>query len=253
MVVGAGVVGVTAAYRLAQTGAEVTLVDARGIGGGTSGASFAHVNASYAGYWDYVELRRTGLEGYSQLRQEPGGAPWWHQTGYLSVHSPGAPVDELDAHLDRLLGTGYPAVRVDEPSSTVEPALDSAAVERAYRFPGEGYVDLPAMLEDLSGRATRRGVEMCRHDPVTAVLTSDAEVVGVQLQSGRHLACDQVMVCCGRWTDQLLGMAGLETSFVAHDSAGGTPGAGRASRHGPRHQFGQPRGVGRRREPPAIQ
>jgi glycine/D-amino acid oxidase-like deaminating enzyme len=226
VVVGAGVLGVTSAYRLAQAGVKVTLVDAGTAGGGTTGTSFAHVNASYAGYWDYVELRRAGVDGYHRLRKGPGGAPWWHDTGYLSVHRSGIQVAELDRHLIRLREIGYPADRFDEQPSAIEPALAQLKAERTFRFPSEGYVDLPAMLADLVDRARRLGAVVRTGDPVTALLTSGADVTGVRLRSGDTFPCDQLIICCGRWTDQVLGLAGLETRFLANDSAGGTPVAG---------------------------
>lgn len=55
------------------------------------------------------------------------------------------------------------------------------------------------------------------------MLRSGHDVTGVLLRSGTRIDCDQVIVCCGRWTDELLSLAGLETRFVAHDSAAGTP------------------------------
>jgi glycine/D-amino acid oxidase-like deaminating enzyme len=41
IVIGAGVMGASAAYRLAQAGASVTVLEATRVGGGTSGISFA--------------------------------------------------------------------------------------------------------------------------------------------------------------------------------------------------------------------
>ena len=43
IVIGAGMMGASVAYRLAQAGAAVTVLE--GIGGGTSGISFAWTNA----------------------------------------------------------------------------------------------------------------------------------------------------------------------------------------------------------------
>jgi glycine/D-amino acid oxidase-like deaminating enzyme len=40
LVIGAGVMGASVAYRLAQAGAAVTVLEATRIGGGTSGISF---------------------------------------------------------------------------------------------------------------------------------------------------------------------------------------------------------------------
>ena len=45
IVIGAGVMGASVAYRLAQAGAAVTVLEATRIGGGTSGISFAWTNA----------------------------------------------------------------------------------------------------------------------------------------------------------------------------------------------------------------
>jgi glycine/D-amino acid oxidase-like deaminating enzyme len=223
VVVGAGVLGVTTAYRLAQAGADVTVVDAGEIGGGTSGATFAQVNASYGGYWDYFDLRRAGVEGYSRMQQEAGGAPWWHNIGTLAVYRDRDQVAELDDHLDRLLGVGYPAARVLGQPATLDSALAPLDAERAYHFPSEGYVDVDAMVADLAGRAGGNGATFRTNDPVTAVLKSGQDVTGVRLRSGETLACDELIICCGRWTDEVLALAGLETQYVAHHSAMHTP------------------------------
>ena len=45
IVIGAGVMGTSVAYRLAQAGADVTVLEAGRVGGGTSGISFAWTNA----------------------------------------------------------------------------------------------------------------------------------------------------------------------------------------------------------------
>ncbi len=215
--------GALSAYRLAQAGAEVRLVEAGDLCGGASGASFAHVNASYSGYWDYVELRQSGVTGYETLRAEPGGAPWWHRTGYLSVQRSGGDFDAFDRHLERLRERGYLAQRVDGRPSAVEPALAGIDAARATLFPDEGYVDLPGMVADLVARARGLGVTVRTNDAVAGVLTSGRDVTGLELQSGELIECDQVLVCAGRWTDRILALAGLETRFVAQDFAAGTP------------------------------
>ena len=64
IVVGAGVVGSSVAYRLAQAGAEVTIVEERRPGGGTSSVTYAWVNA----------CEKADLGGLfpAQLRRAPG-------------------------------------------------------------------------------------------------------------------------------------------------------------------------------------
>src|SRR5919109_2768894 len=83
VVVGGGVLGAMTALRLAERGSAVSLVDASVPGSGTSATTFAHINASYAGYWDYFELRAAGVAGYRRLRAELGSAPWLRDTGFM--------------------------------------------------------------------------------------------------------------------------------------------------------------------------
>ncbi len=223
VVAGAGVLGATTAWRLAQAGADVTLVDGgAGMGLAASRASFAHVNASYAGYWDYVELRRAGVDGYHRLRREPGGAPWWHDTGFVAVHRPGADVDAHDRHLARLDELGYPAEVVEGAPATIEPALAVDDAVRTVVFPSEGWVAVPPMLADLRERAGRLGVHVRGADPVVGIDPAGGHV-DVRLRSGDTLACDRLVVCCGRWTDDVLATAGIDSGLVADDTALGTP------------------------------
>jgi glycine/D-amino acid oxidase-like deaminating enzyme len=82
------------------------------------------------------------------------------------------------------------------------------------------------MIRDLLARARRLGVVVHTGDPVTAVVSAGRDVTGVQTRSGHRLECDHMVICCGRWTDELLGLMGLETRLVAKEWGGGTPVSG---------------------------
>lgn len=45
----------------------------------------------------------------------------------------------------------------------------------------------------------------------------------MRLRPGASVPCDQLVVCAGRWTDDVLALAGLETRLVAHEAAAGAP------------------------------
>ncbi|MBV8987320.1 MAG: FAD-dependent oxidoreductase, partial [Solirubrobacterales bacterium] len=62
IVVGAGVIGAAVAYRLAQAGARVTVLEAaERIGQGTSGRSFAWTNSNEKGPRLYHDLNVAGM------------------------------------------------------------------------------------------------------------------------------------------------------------------------------------------------
>lgn len=224
VVIGAGVVGVTTALHLAERGLDVTLLEAATPGSGTSGTTFAHVNASYAGYWDYFELRAAGVAGYRRLRSKLGSAPWFIDTGFLQVEESPQKQAELSEHAARLRAAGYPVTRVSsERARDLEPDLViGSEEEEAFFYPGEGYVETRAMLVDLLGAGTRLGLVVRPNQRVAGFQTDGDTVGGVILESGERIAADVVVCCCGRWTDAVLALTGISLSVLAPDVPGST-------------------------------
>src|SRR5260370_39525747 len=84
IVIGAIVVGATVAYRLAQAGAAVTVLEATRIGGGTSGTSFAWTNARHKKPpKPYHDLNVAGMKAHAALVDEFRVTPWRHGGGSL--------------------------------------------------------------------------------------------------------------------------------------------------------------------------
>lgn len=67
VVIGAGIVGASLAYHLADKGANITLIEAEGIASGVTGRSFAWINTQYAGPDPIAELRGAAIEAYRRL------------------------------------------------------------------------------------------------------------------------------------------------------------------------------------------
>ena len=88
IVIGAGVMGASVAYRLAQAGAAVTVLEATRIGGGTSGISFAWTNAHKKPPKPYHDLNVAGMKAHAALADEFGATPWWHGGGSLEWEAP---------------------------------------------------------------------------------------------------------------------------------------------------------------------
>ncbi len=61
VVVGAGVLGASVAYRLAGAGCRVTILEAAQVGAGTSGCSFAWLNSSRKTPRAYHDLNAAGM------------------------------------------------------------------------------------------------------------------------------------------------------------------------------------------------
>src|SRR6266404_3231802 len=82
-VIGLGIVGASAVYAAAWAGARVLALDAGVPGGGTSGASFAWLNAVRKEPEAYHRLNAAGMTAHRQLARELGAAAGHHEGGSL--------------------------------------------------------------------------------------------------------------------------------------------------------------------------
>jgi glycine/D-amino acid oxidase-like deaminating enzyme len=218
LVVGAGVVGAATAFRLAEAGAEVELIDAAGPGAGTSGTTFAWVGASPRGLWEYFELNVAGMAAYRRLRAELGPVGWYRSAGSLAWHSDPEAEAGLVDRVAELREAGYPAALIGRESARrLEPDLRfGASVEQVAFYPDEGYASPRPMIADLLGLARERGVTTRWNARVVGLEDGPAVV----LATGERLQADVVVLCCGRWSGEVAGLAGLELPMIAGDEAG---------------------------------
>src|ERR1700730_19343066 len=84
VVIGAGSVGANVAYRLAERGAKVTVLEAGAPGGGTSGTSFAWTNSFHKTPRDYHDLNTASMAEHLALVSELGDGDWHKQAGALA-------------------------------------------------------------------------------------------------------------------------------------------------------------------------
>jgi hypothetical protein len=115
IVIGAGVMGASVAYRLAQAGAAVTVLEATRVGGGTSGISFAWTDAQQGRARRVTEAQGPLPPTYavpSSHRQGPfwgkSGSRWSRLSGRCGFRkrSPANPnfIDQSDTPLLRWVG-----------------------------------------------------------------------------------------------------------------------------------------------------
>src|SRR5215468_1155624 len=128
IVVGAGSVGANVAYRLAERGARVTVLEAGAPGGGTSGASFAWTNSFGKTPRDYHDLNVASMEEHAALAKELGGGSWLHQEGALAWEETPAGRARLGAAVERLASWGYAIEQISPAEAReLEPDLHIAA------------------------------------------------------------------------------------------------------------------------------
>lgn len=217
IVIGGGVIGAAVAYRLAEAGTSVTLVEAGRIAEGTSLTSFAWVSACEKIDSDsYYRLSLAAVAAHRDLVAQFGAAGvWYHRPGviqWLGAGYEGMALAEspLQQKLARLAALGYPAELIgSDDLARLQPGLRPEALgidNQAIHYPEDGYVETSVMIGALVEVATTRfKLELRTHTAVRRLITANGRATGVEMASGEILSADVVVNCAGCWVNDVVG------------------------------------------------
>lgn len=213
IVVGAGMIGCSVSWRLAQQGHRVTLVDRATAGSGTSSTTGAWVNANAKRPKPYFDLNFMGMREHRRLMEELEGASWLACTGSIEL---GAEPAEARRRIADLHEWGYSAEIVGRSDlAELEPDLTPPhGCEQALYFPDESVIYPELLISRLLRESRRLGVEMRFQTRVRRLVAGSARVAGVELATGETILGDVVVTCCGYETPELVRTAGTEIPLV---------------------------------------
>jgi glycine/D-amino acid oxidase-like deaminating enzyme len=211
IVIGGGVVGASVCLGIAKAGAHVALIEAKRVGGGTSGASFAWVNSRHKRPRTYHDLNVAGMKAHRVVGEEFGAAPWWHGGGAVEW-VPLEKAEDQAANLERLNAWGYAADWITAKElRDMEPDLDPVGVGGsaiAY-YPEEGWVDPVVYAHAMLSAARRHGAHVSSGARVTEIVLRGDRVGGLRTGDGLLLEADVIVNCAGRLVNDVAQEAGL--------------------------------------------
>ena len=192
IVVGAGIIGASIAWHLAEAGAAVTIVDAARPGGVATANSFAWINASWGNPEPYFRLRMRAIAEWTRLKTAVDAIPLaW--CGGLCWD---LPPQGLEAFAAEHAAWGYGIRRVDcAGAARIEPNL-AELPDFAVHVAGEGAVEPAVAAQVLIEDAVRRGAKLITGTRVEALVRDNDRVVGAETADGA-LAADDVVLAAG--------------------------------------------------------
>ena len=220
VVVGAGILGATIAYRLARRGAQVTVMDRHQPASGATRRSFAWINAGAKSPAAYHEFNRRSLEMWSRFVVELDTDVGLRWGGKISWANTDADAQTLVERVQRLQSWGYPSRVIDEAElRRLEPNLNPGKVIAAEYNEIEGQVEPQLVVAACLQQAAQAGA-VTRYD--TAITGFSLDPPGDRIQtvhtSGGDLRCDLVVLAAGVDITELA--AGLEIEIPQEDSPG---------------------------------
>jgi glycine/D-amino acid oxidase-like deaminating enzyme len=210
VVIGAGVFGVSTALHLVRRGVGVTIVTDGRPANGASGRSLSWLNSSRARSADYHHLRMIGIDRYRTLATRHSDAAWLRFDGGLTWDADDSSngVAEAFAHERRI---GYDAQWLAaEDIAAVTPGVDRRVVtpQGAIFNPGEGWVDLPSLIEVLLSEFTALGGALVCDGGQASVQVANGRATGATTADGRYFEADAVLVAAGAAVPAIVANAG---------------------------------------------
>jgi glycine/D-amino acid oxidase-like deaminating enzyme len=225
VVVGAGLVGACAAWRLAQGRGEVTLLEGALPSSGATGTSFAWVGASYqdvVNQPDYFRLKLEASKARGRMAADLGGHIGLHRTGLVVWSSQVESATSLAKGLTQVREAGIEAELLSrDQTERIEPEVRIPEDALVIGFcPDDGYVVGQTMVAAALRAARRNGAAIRVHTEVTEIVCRGGRVTGVSTADGEIVAADEVVVAAGAATGQLVQTAGGSVPLVPPSSRG---------------------------------
>ncbi len=206
IVIGGGIIGCSLAYRLAQQGVKVTVIEKGQPGEEASKAAAGMLApqaeaahgvhdpmaelcfASHALYPEFV----AGLEDMSGIRIG------YQTTGSIYVAADFKEAQVLAGLLERQLKAGKPAEEISpQHLQEMEPAV-TQHIEAAIYLPNDRHVDNRHLMMALVAAASQCGVEFLNHTPALGLEFKGERAVGVRLP-GQIISGDTIINAAGCW------------------------------------------------------
>ncbi|MFB6264213.1 MAG: glycine oxidase ThiO [Bradymonadaceae bacterium] len=210
-IIGAGVVGLSIAWRLLERGHEVLLIEREQAGAGASTAAagmLAPTTEAQFGEEELYDFQRRSMELYPEfvdaLSTSSDTSVELDRTATLFVARDRDETEALERVLCHRQSLGAEASRLSPAEARErEPGLRS--VHSAGLFPEDHLIDNRRLVDALATACRQSGGTLWERTPADALWMEDSEVHGLELGNPirpDRVAADRVVVAAGAWSGQ---------------------------------------------------
>lgn len=195
LIVGAGIIGLSCAWRLARCGIEVTVFDAGAVGREASwaGAGMLAPGGEMEEDSPLLRMAMCSLAMYpafvESLREASGIAIDYQRCGAIELALDDAEAEDLEHRAARQAAFGIRS----------EPAIHPGAAAARF-YPDDALVDPRHIMAALRLACERNGVSIHEHEPVIEICSDG---LGLRTSQAQYHD-DGVLIAAGAWSSHLL-------------------------------------------------
>ncbi len=213
IIIGAGIMGCSAAFQLAKRGLNVALLEKGNVGDGSTGKSSAIIRQHYSNELT-ARMALHSLRVFQNFEDAVGGECGFTATGFVAL------VDAADqsglaqnVQMQQSLGI---KTELMPPSALADlvPGLDTADLVAVAYEPESGYADPYLTVTAFAQAAKREGARLFQDTEVTAVQFQNGRVAGVTANNQQFHA-PIVLNSAGPWGARVAQMAGVSVPINA--------------------------------------
>lgn len=213
VVVGGGIVGLSAAHALAARGANVRLIERDGLGTGSTARAAGGIRTQFETEVN-VKLSLASKRVWDSFAEQFGVDISHRKTGYLLLARSERRAAALreNAAMQRRLGAH---TRVLSPSEARKhcPGLDPGPFVAATYNPDDGIADPNLAVQGYAAAAREAGVTIETGTAVTGIERCDGAVGGVRTEDGSY-AAEYVVNAAGAAAGQVAATAGVDVPIA---------------------------------------
>jgi sarcosine oxidase subunit beta len=209
VVIGGGVMGASAAFHLAEAGADVCLVERAELASGSTSRAAGGIRAQFSDPLN-VAIGLRSIEAFARFGERPGAEIDLHQVGYLFLLDREEDVSAFEESVGLQNELGVPS-RLLAPEEAAElcPIAGLDGVLAATFCPLDGHASPEAVVQGYAAGARALGARVTTHCAVTGIDVGAGGIEGVTTERGR-VETSVVACTAGAWSSEIGRMAGVE-------------------------------------------
>jgi len=211
VIIGGGVVGVSAAFHLAEAGAQVVLFERDQLGSGSTSKAAGGVRAQFSDPLN-IRIAQRSLECFKDFARRPGWEIDLHEVGYLFLLTREAEVEAFTRNVALQNELGVPS-RIVTPQEAREicPLLEVDDVLAASYSPEDGHATPESVVMGYAFAARQLGAKLLTGHEVEAIEHAHGRITAVTA-NGQPIATDTVIYAAQIAPNGIISAAGTNAT-----------------------------------------